>query len=101
MTKIEYYRPNRVPRILYHGTSMSRWRSINGHGLLTNIPKIYLKNQRKDNRIFLCSDEDDAIRYGLKTSEMEKRLSKQELKKFGISKLKEGDSNFCRCFRIR
>ena len=90
MTKIDYYRPKNIPRKLYHGTSMSRWKLINGHGLMKNIPKIYLKTQYDDNRVFLCSDPQDATYYGLKTSEMEKRLSAKELKKFGLSKLKDG-----------
>lgn len=90
MTKMYYYRPKNIPSELYHGTSMSRWRLINGHGLKKNIPKIYLKTQYEDNRVFLCSNPDDATFYGLKISEMEKRLSPNELKKFGLSKLKEG-----------
>jgi len=90
MEKMNYYKPKNIPKELFHGTSMSRWKLINGHGLLTDIPKIYLKTQEKDNRIYLSLDPQDATHYALKTSEMEKKLSKKELKKFGISKIKDG-----------
>jgi hypothetical protein len=90
MEKMNYHRPKNIPKELFHGTSMSRWKLINGHGLVTNIPKIYLKTQEKDNRIYLSLDPQDATHYALKTSEMEKKLSKTELKKYGISKIKDG-----------
>jgi RNA:NAD 2'-phosphotransferase (TPT1/KptA family) len=88
MVKSTYVQPKNIPPELFHGTSLSRWRLINGHGLLTNRHKIYRDIQDEDNRIYLTIDSDNAAYYGLKTTEMEKRLSEKELKETGISKRK-------------
>ena len=72
--KIEYLRPPNLPSVLYHGTSMSRWKQISKNGLLTNQKKIY-RDMELDSRIYLTSDEDNAVYYAVKTAEMEKKIN--------------------------
>lgn len=85
--KIKYLRPEKLPRALYHGTSMSRWKQISKNGLVTNQKKIY-RDEESDPRIFLTSTEDNAAYYAVKTVEMEKKITEMELKKIGIKKRK-------------
>ncbi len=85
---MKYEKTNEIPISLHHGTSLSRWKTIDTEGLLINQKKLY-REKEKDSRIFLAADEQNAIYYALKTVEMEKKLTELELKECGIKKRKK------------
>jgi hypothetical protein len=85
---MKYEKTNEIPTRLHHGTSLSRWKTIQTEGLLVNQKKLY-REKEKDSRIFLTADEENAIYYALKTVEMEKQLTELELKECGIKKRKK------------
>jgi len=85
---MEYEKAYEIPIRLHHGTSLSRWKTIQTEGLLMNQKKLY-REKEEDPRIFLTADEQNALYYGLKTVEMEKKLTELELKKYGIKKRKK------------
>jgi hypothetical protein len=85
---MKYEKTNEIPIRLHHGTSLSRWKTIQTEGLLINQKKLY-REKEKDPRVFLAADEEDAIYYALLAVEMEKKLTESQLKECGIKKRKK------------
>ena len=75
-------------QFLYHGTSLARKKSIQKEGLVFNKSKVYRKIQTDDTRIYLTSDLEVAQKYAIKTVLIEKKLTPEERKRFGLTKHK-------------
>ena len=60
----------RVPKILYHGTTVLRWSFIKENGLLrSNMPKSYeAEEYLPKGYVYLTTDPNEAIMYGLNKS---------------------------------
>lgn len=67
----------RIPKILYHGTTMLRWAMIKRDGLLRcNMPKTWEAQEYLDGGyVYLASDIDEATMYGLNRSLLDMQYS--------------------------